>query len=50
MIIIKIFKDNILTNEARFTNQAEADLWLEKELENSSFGDRNTFEIKVEYT
>lgn len=50
MIIIKVIKNNEITNQASFETQAEADIWLEKELTNKSFGETGSFQIKVEYS
>lgn len=49
MITIKVIKNNEITNQATFENQELADIWLKKELENESFGEVGTFNIKVEY-
>ena len=49
MIIIQIVKNNEITNQASFDTQSDADVWLKKELDNKSFGESGTFEIKVEY-
>lgn len=49
MIVISIVKNNEITNQASFQTQADADIWLEKELENKSFGEPGSYQIKVEY-
>jgi hypothetical protein len=49
LITIKVIKDNEVTNQGSFETQAEADIWLEKELKNNSFGEPGSFQIKVEY-
>jgi hypothetical protein len=50
MIIISVYKNNQITNQASFENQLDADIWLNQELENKSFGEPGSFEIKVEYS
>lgn len=49
MVTISILKNKKVTNYASFENEELADIWLKEELANNSFGDRETFEIKVEY-
>lgn len=50
MIQINIIKNNQITNSATFNSEQEADIWLKRELENNSFGEPGSFEIKVEYS
>lgn len=50
MLTIKIFKNNILTNQASFRTQELADTWLNEQLENKSFGELGSFQVKVEYS
>jgi hypothetical protein len=49
MITINIFKNNILTNQAFFETEKDADDWLNICLKTKCFGEPGTYQIKVEY-
>jgi hypothetical protein len=49
VILISIIKNNQITNQASFSNERDADLWLNEQIKNNSFGERGTYKIKVEY-
>lgn len=49
MVTIKILKNKIVTNQAFFQTEKEADEWLNNHLKNKTFGEVGTYQIKVEY-